>query len=54
MIVLAWLLFFVLTPGVALSLPKDGSIQTQAAVHATVFTAVYSIIAVVLLKVLKK
>jgi len=35
------LLFFVLTPGVLLSLPKGGSKYTVAAVHAVVFALVY-------------
>ena len=34
-------LFFVLTPGVLLSLPKKGSLYTKAAVHALVFAVVF-------------
>ena len=35
------LLFFILTPGVFLSIPKKGSLVTKAAVHAVVFAIVY-------------
>jgi hypothetical protein len=35
------LLFFVLTPGVLLSLPKGGSKFTVAAVHALVFALLF-------------
>ena len=35
------LLFFILTPGILLSLPKGGSKLTVAAVHALVFALVY-------------
>ena len=34
-------LFFVLTPGVFLSLPKGGDLKTVALTHALVFGAVY-------------
>jgi len=34
-------LFFVLTPGVLLSIPKTGSLQKKAAVHAVVFGVVF-------------
>jgi hypothetical protein len=34
-------LFFVLTPGVLLTLPKGGSVLTVAAVHAVVFATIY-------------
>jgi len=34
-------LFFVLTPGVLLSIPKKGSLVKKAAVHAVVFALVY-------------
>jgi hypothetical protein len=34
-------LFFVLTPGVLLSLPAGGSLLQKAAVHAVVFALVY-------------
>jgi len=34
-------LFFVLTPGILLSLPKGGSKHTVAAVHAAVFALVF-------------
>ena len=36
------ILFFVLTPGVMLSLPPKGSKYTVAAVHALVFALVYA------------
>jgi hypothetical protein len=35
------ILFFVLSPGVLLSLPKGGSVMQKAAVHAVVFAAVW-------------
>jgi hypothetical protein len=35
------LLFFVLTPGILLSLPPNGNKYTVAAVHAIVFSLVY-------------
>jgi hypothetical protein len=35
------LLFFVLTPGILLSLPSGGSLMQKAAVHAVVFALVY-------------
>jgi hypothetical protein len=34
------LLFFLLTPGVVLSLPKGGTLQQKALVHAVVFGVV--------------
>jgi len=34
-------LFFVLTPGVLVSIPPRGSIYMKAATHALVFAAVY-------------
>ena len=34
-------LFFVLTPGVLLSIPKTGSLQKKAAVHAVVFGVIF-------------
>jgi hypothetical protein len=34
-------LFFVLTPGILLSLPQGGSKTTVAAVHAVVFAVLY-------------
>jgi hypothetical protein len=34
-------LFFILTPGVLLSLPAGGSLMTKAAFHAIVFAIVY-------------
>ena len=34
-------LFFVLSPGVLLTLPKGGSLLTVAAVHAVVFATIY-------------
>ena len=36
------ILFFVLTPGIMLSLPPKGSKYTVAAVHALVFALVYA------------
>ena len=41
MLLFTALLFFVLTPGVLLSLPSKGSIYTKAAVHAVDFVLVY-------------
>lgn len=35
------ILFFILTPGVLLSLPAGGSLMTKAAVHAVVFAVIY-------------
>ena len=43
-------LFFVLTPGVLVSLPAGGSTLTVAATHAVVFVLLYVLIAKVLLK----
>jgi hypothetical protein len=37
------ILFFILTPGVLLSLPPGGSLMTKAAVHAIVFAIIYHI-----------
>jgi len=34
-------LFFVLSPGVLLSLPPGGSVYTKAALHAVVFVIIY-------------
>jgi len=34
-------LFFVLTPGILLSIPAGGSLMQKAAVHAVVFALVY-------------
>jgi hypothetical protein len=34
-------LFFVLTPGVLLSIPKNGKCTTQALVHAVIFGLIY-------------
>jgi uncharacterized membrane protein len=34
-------LFFLLTPGIVLSLPAGGSLLQKAAVHAVVFALVY-------------
>jgi hypothetical protein len=34
-------LFFLLTPGVLLSLPSGGSLMTKAAFHAIVFGIIY-------------
>ena len=36
-------LFFVLTPGVLLTIPKNASSKTRAAVHALVFGVVYQL-----------
>jgi hypothetical protein len=41
MLVYLALLFFVLTPGVLLSLPKGGSKTSVALTHALVFAVVY-------------
>ena len=38
------LLFFVLTPGVVLSLPPGGSLYVVAATHAVVFAVVHKIV----------
>jgi hypothetical protein len=37
------LLFFLLTPGVLLSLPSGGSLMAKAAVHAVVFALLYQL-----------
>jgi hypothetical protein len=37
----AMLLFFVLSPGVLLSLPKNGNVMTKALVHAVVFGVLF-------------
>jgi len=37
----AMLLFFVLSPGVLLSLPKGGNVMTKAFVHALVFGLIF-------------
>jgi hypothetical protein len=37
-------LFFVLTPGVLVSLPPGGSTMTVAATHAVVFALVYTLV----------
>ena len=36
-------LFFVLTPGVLVSIPKNASCKTRAAVHALVFGVIYQL-----------
>ena len=41
MILYIAVLFFVLSPGVLLSLPMRGSLMQKAAVHAVVFAAVW-------------
>lgn len=38
------ILFFVLTPGVVLSLPPGSGLTTQAAVHAVVFALVHKFV----------
>ena len=43
MFLYAALLFFVLTPGILLSLPPKGKKMTVAAVHAVVFALVWSV-----------
>ena len=43
MAIFAALLFYLLTPGILLSLPKGGSPQMKAAVHALVFAAVFGL-----------
>jgi hypothetical protein len=47
-------LFFVLTPGVVLSLPPGGSLLTVAATHAVVFALAYVLVAKVLLKSMRR
>ena len=37
-------LFFVLTPGVLVSIPKSGSLRTKALVHALVFAVVFHLV----------
>ena len=44
------ILFFVLTPGVVLSLPPGSGLMTQAAVHAVVFALVHKFVQHGLLK----
>jgi hypothetical protein len=36
------LLFYLLTPGVLLNIPKSGSLKQRALVHAVVFALIYS------------
>jgi len=43
MFLYAALLFFVLTPGILLSLPPKGKKMTVAAVHAVVFALVWGV-----------
>lgn len=43
MFIYSALLFFVLSPGVLLSLPAGGSCCVKAAVHAVVFALVYQL-----------
>lgn len=47
------LLFFVLTPGVLLSLPPGGSKLVVAAVHALVFAVVYHFTHATVLRLVK-
>ena len=47
------LLFFVLTPGILLSLPPGGSKLTVAAVHAVVFAVVYHFTHATVLRLVK-
>jgi hypothetical protein len=42
MFIFTALLFFVLTPGIVLSLPPKGSKLTVAAVHAVVFALIFT------------
>jgi hypothetical protein len=35
------LLFYLLTPGVLLQIPKNGTLKQRAAVHAVVFSLIY-------------
>ena len=44
LVVVAALLFFVLTPGVVVSLPAYGSQLTVAATHAAVFGVVWALL----------
>ena len=41
MILFTAVLFYVLTPGILLSIPQNGSKHMKAAVHAVVFAFVY-------------
>ena len=43
MVIFSALLFYLLSPGIILSLPKSGSVQMKAAVHALVFAAVFGL-----------
>lgn len=43
MVIFSALLFYLLSPGILLSLPKTGSLQMKAAVHALVFAVVFGL-----------
>jgi hypothetical protein len=49
-VVLAFFLFFILSPGILLRVPRKGGKLVVAAVHAIVFSVIYSIIHYFLLK----
>jgi hypothetical protein len=42
--ILTVVLFYLLTPGMYLTLPEDGTKNTVAIVHAVIFTIVYMVI----------
>lgn len=44
MAVFVFMLFFLLTPGVLIRLPPDGSKITVALTHALVFTAIWTLL----------
>ena len=46
-----FLLFFILSPGILLRLPKNGSKYTVAAVHGLVFAIAFSLFYNILLKI---
>jgi hypothetical protein len=43
MMIFVFVLFFILTPGVLLTLPPKGSVPVVALVHALVFTVIFSL-----------
>ena len=53
MALLAGLLFFILTPGIAVSIPQNGTHQVQAGVHAIVYAVVWGVLSMFLWKLLK-
>jgi hypothetical protein len=50
MFLYAALLFFVLTPGILLTLPPKGKKMTVAAVHAVVFALIFTITHKIIMK----